>query len=193
MTSFGREVVAEMNRLGMTIDLAHSSESTFRDAIRHSRAPVICSHTLVKPVTKSYGLTRDQLRAIGDNGGLVGVMFVVGSTEELGKATVMNIVNQIEYVAETIGIAHVGLGPDFMDYIKPLNMPIEIGQWRETGLDFNDYCDFPGYQILFPPEIDNVSLMPNITRAMVARGFTGDDIRKVLGANALRVFKEVMQ
>jgi membrane dipeptidase len=176
LTDFGRQVVSEMNRLGMLVDVSHVSDDTFWDVIEVASAPVIASHSSARAlVDVPRNMSDEMLRAVGSNGGVVmvnfGGMFIdprkagYGKTaldvlRHLGPSPVplARLLDQIEHVARTAGIDHVGLGSDF------------------DGT-------------LFMPEgVRDVSGFPNITAGLLERGWSEEEIHKILGENLLRVF-----
>jgi membrane dipeptidase len=179
LTEFGREVVQEMNRLGMIVDVSHVSDETFFDALEISRAPVMASHSSVRAIADHpRNMSDDMLRAVGRNGGIVMINFSENFIDpdkagvwpsvrhwisNLGwKDTPFGLlIDHIEHVIRVAGIDHVGLGSDF------------------DGT-------------LFLPEgVKDVSQFPSITMELLRRGHGEEDVRKVLGENALRVFSEV--
>jgi membrane dipeptidase len=198
MSELGRELVREMNRLGVLVDLSHASDEAFFDAVSASRAPVIFSHSSVRAlVDNPRNVSDDMLLALRDNGGVIMINFfdptvnshltqevmdevqrrirehhggdqraiwrVVGEVRAergLGKATVGDIVDHIDYVVQLIGIDHVGLGSDF-DGVHSL-----------------------------PTGMENVTRLPFITYELLQRGYSEEDVRKVLGGNTLRAMAE---
>jgi membrane dipeptidase len=178
LSDFGREVVREMNRLGMLVDVSHVSDETFWDVIEVARAPVIASHSSARAlVDVPRNLSDEMLRAIAANGGVVMVNFggafidpaKAGTAKaaldillHLGPSRVplSRLLGQIDHVVRVAGIDHVGLGSDF------------------DGT-------------LFMPEgARDVAGFPNVTAGLLARGYSEDEIRKVLGENLLRVFAQ---
>jgi membrane dipeptidase len=178
LTDFGRDVVREMNRLGMLVDVSHVSDDTFWDALETARAPVIASHSSARAlVDHPRNMTDDMLRAVGKNGGVVmvnfGGTFIDPRKAGYGRATLdvllhlgptpvrlERALDQIEHVARVAGHDHVGLGSDF------------------DGT-------------LFLPEgLRDVSGFPNVTRGLAARGWSEADLRKLLGENLLRAMAE---
>jgi membrane dipeptidase len=203
LTSFGREIVKHMNRLGMIVDVSHIGEKTFWDVIQTSSRPVIASHSSVYSLCPVFrNLKDDQLKAIAKNGGVVQVNFYSGfldsnyqkratafmalhkkesdslitlrtpdyeirelfSKKYSREAQALRpplslLIDHIDYIVKLIGIAHVGLGSDF------------------DGIESS------------PQGLDGVQDFPLITKALLERGYSPKDIRKILGGNFLRVFK----
>lgn len=114
LTSFGKSVIKEMNRLGMIVDLSHISERGFWDAVELSKAPVILSHSNAKRLCSHVrNLSDTQLMAVKENGGVVCVNFCPDFLNDTGEAGISDIIRHIEYLAAFAGIEHIGIGSDF--------------------------------------------------------------------------------
>ena len=181
LTEFGREVVRTMNRLGMIVDVSHVSDDTFWDVIEVTEAPVMASHSSARAVADHpRNMTDDMLRAVAKNGGVVMVNFLANYldprktslvelatgwfwlTHPSGTQTPLTVaVDHIDHIVSVAGVDHVGLGSDF------------------DGGPF------------FPEDLDTVDDFPNITLELVRRGYSDEDIEKILGGNALRVWAAV--
>jgi membrane dipeptidase len=210
LTAFGREVIAEMNRLGMMIDVSHVSDKTFADVLAATRVPVIASHSAARALTNSpRNLTDDQLRALAANGGVCMVNFYSAFIDENYRKAVLAI--RIERSA-----AHEALAAEYAERNEPVPFAASNQIDREFAdllerpplaslIDHFDYIlrvagvghvgigsDFDGISSL-PEGIDSAADLPKITEALVARGHSAADLRKVLGENLLRVFAEVQR
>src|SRR5215813_5874028 len=210
MTDFGKDVVREMNRLGMIVDISHVSDATFYQALLVSQAPVIASHSSSRELTNQpRNMTDDMLRAVARNGGVVMVNFYSAFIDEnyrkassdpekiklrdaeveafkkahahadgspvtydeyaplekkwaaqFPRPPLKSLIDHIDHIAKVAGIDHVGLGSDF-DGVTSL-----------------------------PDGIDSAADLPKITQALLQRGYTREQINKILGGNFLRVMRE---
>jgi membrane dipeptidase len=211
LTDGGKQIVLEMNRLGMLVDISHVADKTFYDAIAVSKAPVIASHSSARALTNApRNMTDDMLRAVAKNGGVVQVNFYNAFIDEnyrkaaeaqrpeelkarearanelkmagkpvtyieldqvgrewaakIPRPPLSSLIDHIDHIAKIAGIDHVGLG-----------------------------SDFDGVSGATPEGIDSAADLPKITQALLDRGYSAGDIRKILGGNLLRVFREAEQ
>lgn len=194
-TTFGISLVKEMNRIGMLIDLTHMNDATFFDCIEASSKPIVVSHDGVQAVCPSEcNLSDERLRAISENGGVVGMEIVktelVKGAQETGElVTFDNVVDHIDHIVEVAGIDHVGLGLDFD------NFPLVRNVHRAM-------CPFPGSIEGFYtgiPKGDHMTEDPNnvgegyvIADYLVRRGYRDEDILKILGGNLMRVLEQTI-
>ena len=164
LTNFGVQMIEEMNQLGMLIDVSHLSDSGFWDVIKTSKKPIIASHSNCRSLSNHpRNLADEQIEAFGKNGGIIGVVFSPGFIDrDPAKQTVDRLLDHIDYIKDIIGIEHIGIGSDF--------------------------DGFPG----LPKGLEDVTKMPNITKGLLKRGYSEQDVKKILGENYLRVFKEVI-
>ena len=170
LSPFGREVVKEMNRLGMMIDLSHASDATFYDCIKYSAAPVIASHSCCRALcSHRRNLTDDMLRALADKDGYVGINFYPFflSDDYKGEGTplpgVKEIVDHIDHAVEICGIGHVGIGSDF------------------DGIEVT------------PAGLEDVSKLPLVFEEMRRRGYTKEQTDMVSGGNLMAVLDRIIR
>src|ERR1700722_20041015 len=154
LTPFGKDVVREMNRLGMMVDISHVADKTFYDALEVSKAPIFASHSSARALADvPRNMTDDMLAAIGKKGGVVQVNFSCGflvkdSTLTNNRAKLSDVVAHIDHIKQVAGGGAVGIGSDF------------------DGIG----CT--------PDGLDDVSKFPNLTRSLLERGYSAEDIRK---------------
>ena len=161
LSDLGRLAVAEMNRVGMLIDLSHAAESTFYDVLQESSRPVCCSHSSARALCNHpRNLDDDQLRALAAAGGVAQVTFYSGFLREgSSEATITDAVRHLMHMIDVAGIDNVGIGSDF------------DGDGGVAGLR-------------------TASEMINFTRRLMAEGLTTKHLRKLWGANFVRVLSK---
>ena len=163
LSDFGRQVVSEMNRVGMMVDLSHASEKSFYDALACSATPIVCSHSSCRALCDHpRNLTDEQMKALAHRGGVMQITFYSGFLRSDRPATVMDAIEHIHHAVNVMGIDHVGIGTDF------------DGDGGVCG------CA-------------SASELINVTRRLLAERYTEEEIRKIWGGNFLRVMREVQQ
>jgi membrane dipeptidase len=206
LSDFGRDVVHWMNEKGMIVDISHSGKKTFWDVIRESTKPIIASHSCVFDLCPHYrNLTDDQLRAIGENDGVIFINFYPGYLAKGFNQKYNTLRKSSQAFLDSVKYLY---GSDYLSfrYYQTNYLSDKSDQFRpDIGhiVDHMDYIialigddhvglgsDFDGISIL-PRGIDNVSKMPEITRVMMERGYSNERIRKILGGNFMRIFREV--
>jgi membrane dipeptidase len=166
LNDFGLAVVAEMNRLGMIIDITHLYDRQQMDVIGASTQPVVASHSCTRALNDIPRQMPDSIiRALAETGGVVGVTFFPGhiSSEFPDRdITLAELVDHIDHIVEIVGVDHVGFGSDFLGSDSPHTVGLESA----AGL-------------------------PNLTFELLERGYTEDDVQKIMGGNLLRVLQDV--
>ncbi len=161
VSEFGKQVIREMNRLGIMVDLSHASEKSFYDALELSKTPIICSHSSCRALCDHpRNLTDDQMRALAAKGGVMQVTLYPGFLRADGEATIEDAMAHLDHAIEVMGIDHVGLGTDF------------DGDGGIRGLA-------------------NASELLQFTRQLINRGYSIEEIQQIWGGNFLRVMNQV--
>jgi membrane dipeptidase len=178
LARFGRQVVQEMNRLGMVVDVSHCSDETFWDVLEVTRAPIMASHSSVRAlVDNPRNLSDDMLRAIARNEGIAMINFG-GAFIDPRKATRWKLIQDV--------LAHLGPSPVPLDLLLDhIDHAVAVAGVDHVGLG----SDFDG-TLLLPDGVGDVSGFPNVTAGLLERGHSAADIRKILGENVLRVLEE---
>lgn len=199
LTYFGQAVVQRLNELNILVDVSHCSEQTGWDAMKVSSAPVIVSHSSSASVAKhDRGKSDDLARSIAEQGGYFGVVVIPGFIRETPGATLDDFVAQINHLVNVCGIDHVGIGTDkagpgpstssLVEYpdSMPASDPDEFNWsgFRNEEHRLTDEYDMQGFQ--------KFGDWPNLTVALAAAGYNEEELRKLLGLNYLRVFREVV-
>jgi membrane dipeptidase len=176
-----------MNEIGMIIDLSHASERTFWDVVKFSENPIITSHSNAKSLCDvSRNLSDEQIKAIGDKKGVIGINFVGQFIDtNLNNITIDKLIDHVDYIVNLIGIDHVGLGPDFLDYVVEDKVEIFDTSSKMTQ-------DEP-VEMVYPINLENISKLPNLFRALENRGYSKKDIEKIQGRNFVRVYEQIIK
>lgn len=206
LSEFGKKVIQKMDELGMLIDVSHLGEQAFWDVIKTTTKPVIASHSSVYSLCPHYrNLKDEQIKAIAKTGGVIFVNFFpeyIDSSfaqkrkriEEKYKSQFDSIKVLYEHDQQTYRQARRQLIKKISEELRPpLDVLIDHIDYitKLVGVDHVGLgSDFDGISIT-PLEMDDVSFLPNITRELLKRGYSVEDVKKILGGNFLRVFKQV--
>jgi len=191
LSRFGIEVVKEMNRLGMLIDVSHLSDACFYHVLEITKAPVIASHSNARTLCNHpRNLTDDMIKKIAHNGGVVGICFFPHFVTSRPDVSVDDLIDHLDYIKTLVGMDHISLGPDFLDY-RIQYFTGMTGSFASVQEGSTEGPKDPASYFRYPKGVEDVTQLPNFTHAMVRRGYSEDEIRKVLGGNLFRVFKEV--
>ncbi|MHB8217980.1 MAG: dipeptidase [Candidatus Sulfotelmatobacter sp.] len=209
LTDFGKQVVLEMNRLGMMVDISHVADKTFWDTIATTKAPVIASHSSARAlVNHPRDMTDEMLRAVAKNGGTVQVNFFSGFVDEDYRkameaqskdqaASIQKYIDSLKAQGKPINYIEIDrMGREWMAKIPrpPLKSLIDHIDHiaKVAGVDHVGLgSDFDGVSGATPQGIDSAADLPRITQALFDRGYSAVDIKKILGGNLLRVFRQV--
>ena len=163
VNAFGEQVIQEMNRVGMMVDISHAGVQTFYDALEISTKPIVASHSSAHALCNHpRNLYDDQMRALADKGGVAQVTLYNGFLKEVGQATIEDAIAHLNHMVDIMGIEHVGIGTDF------------DGDGGIIG------CA-------------SASELINFTRHLLKERYNEEDIRRIWGGNFLRVMKEVQK
>ena len=193
LSTFGVDAVAEMNRLGVLIDLSHVGPQTTLEAIKMSEKPVACTHANAK----SYhdvprNKTDEALKLLAEKGGVTGVTPITTFLRTGTASTLNDYIDAVEHMVELIGIDHVGIGTDFTQD-QTTSFWTYIGSQQGTKFPAPyidpsvDYTEVHPY----PTGLETPDEMPDIAGALLDRGYSPTDVTKILGGNWLRLFREV--
>jgi len=181
LTAFGRDVVRECERLGIIVDLAHINPKGFEDIVDLTTKPLIVSHTNAR---KFYDIERnisdEQIKAIGRRGGVIGINAILVSPNP-EESTLDRYIDHIEHVIGLVGIDGVGIGFDFCEYLFE-QLPPSVVQELAAKLTTPHFI----------PDLTNHSHARNLTRKLIERGFSDEQIEKILYRNWMRVLEELL-
>ncbi|RLQ92396.1 dipeptidase [Falsibacillus albus] len=189
LTNFGVRFVDKLNELGIVVDTGHCGKQTTLDACRHSKAPVIASHTGAEAIFEHMRCKSDEeIKAIAATGGVIGVFAMPWFIhDDPNQSTINHVIDHIDHIVNLVGINHVGIGTDWpmsdvewsLVYFKEHVAP-KLGFAKGNG---------PSTETIIG--LERYSYFINFTRGLVKRGYTDEEIGKILGGNWLRVFAEV--
>lgn len=205
LSFFGKQVVAELNRVGMLIDLSHVGVKTSFDTVAASKQPVVITHIGVKKIADTPRTASDDLlKAVASTGGVIGLtsLPVVNWRGENRRPHINDYLDAIEHAIEVVGIDHVGIGSDHV--VEPNGYPTWVRAYLSEK--YNPYFPARGERmgsladVMKGVELDvdeqlegyrGMQDLPQITQALLDRGYAEDDVQKVIGGNFMRVFKQV--
>lgn len=207
LSTFGKQVVQHMNKLGMMVDLSHVGEQTFWDAVNTTTKPVIVSHSCCYSFCHAYrNLKDDQIKAIGKNGGVIHLNFYSGFLDS--NYHKLDSIFDLRHKAEKDSLLKQNPEPYFANKILYEKYDTEVQQMRaplSLLLDHLDHIvkligadhvglgsDFDGINST-PQQLDDVTDYPLITKELLARGYSKKDIKKILGGNFVKLFKANMK
>lgn len=217
LSSFGYKFVKEMNRLHILIDLAHSSRKTFMDAVEFSKDPVIYSHGCVQALCdepRGRHLSDEQIRALAEKGGVLGIMAkqltpaVIGPKGEINEMTMDDYMRHLEYVVQLVGVDYVGIGTEngegrVIEEIEALDREIEARFYEPAWAPISDKALYDAAKKGRISPSDKLKryaakgtesilmLKTNLLRELVGRGYSDQEIAKILSGNFFRIYKEL--
>ena len=205
LTPFGKDVVREMNRLGMMVDISHVADKTFYDAIAVSTAPVIASHSSCRAISSNTrNMTDDMIRALAKNGGTIQINFDCAylsqryedeskPLEATMRGQFMEAMKITDKAAREAALEKLRAEfaskikpPSLADVVAQIDHAVQIGGIDHVGIG----TDFDGVSCV-PPELDGYNKFPALTRALLEKGYSAEDIKKIYGGNLLRVMRAV--
>lgn len=196
LSCFGRWVVEEMNRLGMLVDVAHCGERTSLEAIEVSNAPVFITHSNAKALCPSMRNKSDEvLRALAEKNGVIGAAFWAPMVYKDPKVRpgFPDFLDHIDYLVEHAGIDHVAIGSDLGEGKSREEYEAMFvgggGIYPEVTRDLGDWYTFDNRMV---EHLDTAVNFPLLTNGLMERGYSETDIKKIIGGNIMRIFKEVV-
>ena len=192
LSDFGVRLIKAMNRAGIAVDCSHTGMQTTLDAMDVSEYPVVFSHSLVKTVRDSpRNLSDEQIRRVAEMGGVIGMNGFPPFVANTSRPTLDDLLKHVDYIAELVGIDHVGLGIDFeyidesmqKDSLAHYEHFVKTGQWNPK--------DYPPPPYYYPEGLDDPRYFPNLTKALLERGYDEEETKKVLGGNFMRVYSQI--
>jgi membrane dipeptidase len=194
LSRYGKAVVRRLNETGIIVDCSHTGIKTSMDAIETSSAPVILSHANARAVRDIPRNVPDELyKAIAATGGVIGVVGFPNFVADSRRPTLDQFIDHIEHISNLVGIDHVGLGIDYYLGQHPFSTDetarglfaerVKMGVWSASS-----YPEPPYY---YPTGLETPDKLDGVTAGLLARGFAEDDVKKIMGGNWLRVYRQV--
>ena len=187
---YGRNVIREMNRVGMLVDVSHCGEKTSLDAVECSERPIAITHANPSSWVgfdielKRRNKNDDLIRAVAESGGVIGLGMYPKIMRGGSASTLQDFCEMVEWTAERFGIDVVGFGTDFNT-----GHPPEAITWWRAGR-WARASPLAGVLASWPPYFDSPAKFPGVLAALRERGFSGEDLRKIAGGNWLRLFRD---
>lgn len=196
LSRFGVRVVEEMNRCGMLVDVSHCGERTTLDAIAVSHAPVAATHAMAKALCPSPRNKTDEiLKALAARGGIVGAAFwaPMAYRDPNERPTIDDFFRHVDHLVEQAGIDHVGIGSDLGEGESREQYEAMFargaGLYPEITAALGEWYDFDHRMVA---GMETCVMFPAVTEGLLTRGYSDEDVRKILGGNFLRVLKTVL-
>ena len=200
LSDFGIQVIEKMNELGIVISLSHTGKRTCMEAMEVSQAPVVYSHSNALALNDHCrNIDDEQIEAVARKGGVVGVnpidRFLRTDSAPENPVTIEDMLDHVDYMVRLVGSDHVGIGLDLMEFeeafskkgvMSSRNFPPERYE-RIFKPEFKP----PGVVLGYAKGLESVAQLPNLTQGLLARGYSEEDVAKIMGGNFLRVFREV--
>lgn len=181
LSNLGRELVRKLERLGIAIDISHISQNSFWEILDLVDGPVVATHSNCRAVhDHPRNLSDDQIRAIAERGGLIGLNFhpdIVGGE----NPTLENILEHFDHLMELVGPNYIALGPDFQDFALDIVVPL----LQNADPDGSMY----GHNQVYPKGAEDVTKMPNVLEALRDRGLPEQDMHRVCAQNVIEMFE----
>jgi membrane dipeptidase len=194
LSDFGVQLIKEMNRVGMVVDLSHTGYRTTMEAMEVSEAPVVFSHANVRALCDTNrNLRDDQIKAAAARGGVIGLCGFPAFVSNSRPPTLEDLLAHCDYIANLVGTDHIGIGLDYFQGQAPYasldqaqrmyQANIASGRWKPET--------YPPPPFEYPRGLETPARLSNLTRALLERGYTQNEVQNILGGNFLRVFTQV--
>jgi membrane dipeptidase len=194
LSQFGVKVVEKMNELGMIVDTGHCGVQTTLDAVEVSKTPVAASHTSCRSVyDHPRGKSDEELQAIAEKGGFIGVYTHPAFITKGGRGTVKDFLDHVDYLVKLVGVDHVGIGTDCWDISNISDMLVDAMD-KEVGRFWTGFTkEHEISRWVHPPKTGPLawSNWPSLTIGLISRGYSDQEIKKIIGENFLNIFREI--
>ncbi len=179
LSNFGRSLIKEMNRLGMVVDISQCGPATVSDILDVSEQPIIASHSNASGQYKHRrNLTDQQIERIAKGGGLVCVTSFPAHVSE-DSPNIEKFMDHIDYIVRLVGVDYIAMGLNIIVHSEEFAADF----FKKGNIEFTN---------MWLPGLEDVNLMPEVTRRLIGRGYSDEDIAKIMGGNALRLLRQVI-
>ena len=196
LSDFGVKVIRAMNGAGIAVDCSHTGIRTTLDAMEVSEKPVVFSHGNARTVCDNpRNLTDEQIKKVASVGGVIGLNGFPAFVSKSARPTLDELLRHADYMADLVGIDHVGIGIDFFQgqagvvddeqAMQAYRARLASAAWKPSA--------YPPPPYHYPVGLEDPRGFPNLTRALVDRGYTREEVKKVLGGNFMRVYSQIWQ
>jgi membrane dipeptidase len=180
LTVLGRQLVANLANYPIILDVSHLNEAGFWSALEHGRGPVLASHSNSATICPHHrNLTDDQIKALAERGGLIGLNFYPEFVTPTGDDLIPGLLRHVDHIANLVGLEHLALGPDFTNYLPKM----ELSALELATLKVNPAT---------MPALPNVTILPQFYQALLSHGFSADEAALIMGGNARRFLQEAL-
>ena len=196
LTAFGRAVVRELNACAMLIDVSHCDERTSLDAMELSSTPVAITHANpLRAANVKRNKSDAMIRALAEQGGVMGIVAIADFLADDGRpADLARYCDQIDHVAQLVGIDHVAIGSDFTERLpREYLEPVPWGAAEIGPCELESYVAQGRFPFRYATGLESAADLPNVTEELLRRGYADGDVQKILGLNWLRLFDAAWQ
>lgn len=187
LSEFGFRIIREMNRQGILIDLSHAGEKTTMEAIEVSSRPVAFTHTNPRTMSNSRrNKTDEQISALAKKSGVIGATLYPPLLASEYKSGLGDYLDVIDYLVKLVGVDHVALGSDLTEF-QPEDFFVEA----LTGKSWEKPLSDIAYPVAYPRGISSARDFPNVTKGLLERGYSKEEVKKIMGENWMRLFSQV--
>ncbi len=191
LTEYGISVVERINKLGGIVDVSHCGLQTSKDAVEHSKDPIIASHTFSREFHEhDRGKTDDILQAIAEKGGYIGIAAVAGFISNKTQPTIEDWLDHVDYAVKLVGIDNVGIGTDYYGFSLPDPLAEKLDDMMRELLGFRE--EHGSLFTLKLKGFENYMKFPVFIEGLVNRGYSDQEIAKLAGRNFLKVFRKIV-
>ncbi len=191
LTHFGASVIERMNALGIIVDVSHCGPRTTSDAVAISKAPIAITHSFAHALRDHpRGKTDDIFKAVAEKGGYIGVCVVPFFLSSAANASVTMFAEHVAYIADVVGVEHVGIGTDFSRTWEFPGGPLQLSTGEVT--DWTGWRPEHRYGVAAKVEgLSDYGELTNLTAALLARGFDDEETKRIIGENFVRFYRRV--